>query len=117
MLAVADLLLLASAGAAFVAFRRLRPAAVPDVAGAFGVLERLIQKYVTGLPAGYTWSEAFDRIKQTGVEADWGRMREKLLQYEAYRYGGRDVPVEGKDEVLSLALTLRRTNIGRRPKR
>lgn len=114
---VADIALFALFAAAVVASRRLKPSEVPDLGGAFGILERSIQTYLPTLPPGYTWGEAFERLKMTGVEANWNVMKQRLRDYEAYRYGGREAKTEGKEDVLSLALKLRRAIYGKRTKR
>jgi hypothetical protein len=116
-LAVADVALLASAATAFLASRRLKPLWVLDLGGAFGVLERSIQTYVPELPVGYTWGEAFERLKEAGVDTDWSVLKGRLKDYEEYRYGGREQPKNGKEDVLSLALKLRRRSSGKRTKR
>jgi hypothetical protein len=117
LLAAADLALLASTAAALAASRRLRAPEVPDLGSAFGILERAIRTYVPALPPGYTWGEAFERLKETGIEADWDAMNRRLRDYEACRYGGRESTTEGKDDVILLALRLKKTIYDKRAKR
>jgi hypothetical protein len=102
--------------AGILASRRVRPPSVPDMQAAFNVLGRSIEKYVEDMPAGFTWGEAFERFKDTGMKADWEKMERSLEEYEGFRYGGMKQPIEGKDEVVRLALRLRRSSLGKRTK-
>lgn len=112
-LALADVAVLASAGAGWLMMRRTRPASSLDVKAAFGVLDRSISRYVPDLEKGYTWEEAFERLKESGIKADWDAMSQRLTDYEAFRYGGKDEPKAGQGEVVSLAAKLRRGVVGK----
>lgn len=116
-LALADVSLLAIAGAGYFLLLGLRPPSAPDVPSAYGVLEASIGKYAPGIPVGYTWGEAFGWLKERGVKADWGNLDRRLEEYEAYRYGGKGAPGEGKDDVLGLSVKVRRSLIGKKSRR
>ena len=115
-LALADVALLASAAFGYVLMRRTKPAASLDVKAAYGVLDRTIARYLPDLDQGYTWREALERLKWAGVKADWDVMKQRLSEYEAYRYGGREAPTTGQEDVISLAAKLRRGVVGKRTK-
>jgi hypothetical protein len=112
-LALADIVVLASAGAGFLLMRRIKPASTLDVREAFDVLDRTIRRYVPELSDGFTWGEAFERLKESGIRSDWKTMQERLNEYEAFRYGGKEAPREGQGEIVSLAVKLRRGVIGK----
>lgn len=112
-LLVVDMALVVAGAAGYLLMRRIRPLGSLDVKSAFGVLDRSISKYVPGVGQGFTWTEAFERLKESGVEADWEKMGARLAEYEAYRYGGREEPKQGQGDVVSLAAKLRRTIVGR----
>lgn len=116
-LLAADVALAGAGIGGVVLTRRLKPASAPDAKVAFTLLEKAIQRYVPDMPPGYTWGEAFERLKAKGVDANWDAMKKMLNEYEAYRYGGGSKPVEGKDEVLTLATKLRRSSNGKRSSR
>ena len=101
---------------AIIATRRIRPPSVQDLSGAFQDLDRSITKFVPDMPAGYTWGEAVERLKGAGVKVDWSKMESSLAEYEAFRYGGRDVPKGGEDEVVRLSMKIRRRIVGYRNK-
>lgn len=105
-----------SAGLGYILMRGMRPAATLDVRAAFELLDRSIGRYVPELSQGYSWGEAFERLRDSGIRADWDGMGRKLAEYEAFRYGGMKAPVGGQDEVLSLAMKLRRSVVGKGPK-
>ncbi|HYA56460.1 MAG TPA: hypothetical protein VED22_06650 [Nitrososphaerales archaeon] len=83
---------------------------------AFQVLDRSIEKFVPNLPAGFTWGEAVERLKQSGVKLNWGRFETSLNEYEAFRYGGHQMSNGVEPEVVRLATTLRRNVVGYRNK-
>lgn len=116
LLALGDAAVLAAAAAGVLALRGLRARKVDTVAEAFGVLERSIAAGAAWLPQGSTWGETFERLKGAGLEADWPKMGETLKSYEAFRYGGRPDPVEGKDEVAGLAIKIQRGLVRHGPK-
>jgi hypothetical protein len=105
-LGVSDLILVASAAVGLVLSHRLRPAKVVDIRAAFEVLDRSIERYLPGLPRGYTWGEAFQLLKSRHIDADWTIVEQTLSEYEAHRYGGRPAPTRGQQEIISLALKL-----------
>jgi hypothetical protein len=104
-------------GGAVFALRRIRPPAVQDIQGAFRDLDRSIGKFVPDIPPGYTWEEAVARLKGAGVKVDWPKMESSLADYEAYRYGGREMPKGGEEEVVRLSMKIRRRIVGYRNKR
>jgi hypothetical protein len=112
-LAITDGALLAAAGVGYVLMRRIRPSHELDVKAAFEVLDRSIAKYVPELAKGYTWQEAIERLRERGIEADWKEVEKRLTEYEAYRYGGKEEPKSGEDEIISLAVSLRRGVVGK----
>jgi hypothetical protein len=116
-LAVASLALFGTAAAGVILARRLRPENVMDLPAAFEMLDGSIQRYMPGLPKGYTWGEAFQVLRSKNLVADWGSMQETLSAYEAHRYGGRPVPTRGQEEVISLAMKLGGSVIGKGTKR
>ena len=116
MVALLDLALLALLALGFVSVRRLRPPSVRDVPAAFEALERSIGRFVPGLPPGYTWEEAVEALKRSGVKIDWARIESSLADYEAFRYGGRSPPSAGKDYVVQLSMKIRRRVVGFRDK-
>ena len=87
-----------------------------DVGDAFSFLNRTIEKYVPDLPAGYTWGEAMERLKGFGVQVNWQKVESTLSGYEAFRYGGREMPQGTGDEVVLLSTQIRRRLIGLRNK-
>jgi hypothetical protein len=113
---VIDCAALALLGAAIFALRRIRPPAVADVQGAFQDLDRSIGRFVPDIPPGYTWGEAMDRLKGAGVDVDWPRMESSLAGYEAFRYGGREMPKGTAEEAIVLSTQIRRKIVGRRSK-
>jgi hypothetical protein len=70
--------------------RRRRRVAATNLVEAFNGLELALKNAVPDLPAGFTWEEAVDRLKASGV---WTvEMEDALKGYEAYRYGGAPLP-------------------------
>ena len=108
---------LAAAAVGVLALRGAGARKVDTLAEAFSVLERSMAAGAPWLPQGSTWGEAFERLKGAGVEADWSKMGETLKAYEAFRYGGRPDPVEGKEEVTGLAMKIQRGVLGHESKR
>lgn len=104
-------------GAGLVALRRIRPPVFQDVQGAFQDLDMSITKFVPDMPPGFSWREAMDRLKGTGMKVDWSRMESSLAEYEAFRYGGSEMPKGGKEEVAKVSMEIRRRIIGYRNKR
>jgi hypothetical protein len=117
LLLVVDLALAAASIVGFTALSRARPPAMSNPLEAFQVLDRSIEKFVPNLPLGFTWGEAVERLKQSGVKLDWGRFETSLNEYEAFRYGGHQMPKGLEPEVVRLATTLRRNVVGYRNKR
>jgi hypothetical protein len=111
-LAVLDCGMLAMLVAAVLALRRIHPPAALDVQGAFQDLDRSIARFVPDMPAGFTWGEAFQRLKGAGVKVDWQKMESSLAEYEAFRYGGHEMPKGGEDEVVRLSTKIRRRIVG-----
>ena len=105
-LAVADAAVLGAAAVGFALLRRIRPADSMDLKEAFEMLDRTIAKFLPDLSQGYTWEEAFERMREAGVRTDWEKVRGRLAAYEAYRYGGREEPKAGQEDVISLAVKL-----------
>ena len=116
LLIALDAAIFALLGGALVAMRRIRPPVVHDIKGAFLDLDHSITKFVPDLPVGYTWGEAMERLKASGVKADWPSMESSLATYEAYRYGGKEMPSGGEDEVVKLSMRIRRKIVGYRNK-
>ena len=113
---VVDLVLTAASILGFTAQRRARPPAVSNPLEAFQILDRSIEKFVPNLPVGFTWGEAVERLKRSGVKLDWGRFETSLDEYEAFRYGGHQMTNGVEPEVVRLATTLRRNIVGYRNK-
>ena len=95
------------------ALRSVRPPVIKDVGEAFQILDRTIERFVPGLPIGFTWGEAMERLKGYGVEVDWPKMETTLAGYEAFRYGGREMPQGTGQEAILLSPQIRRKLIGR----
>jgi hypothetical protein len=68
------------------------------------------------MPPGFTWAEAVQKLKESGIRADWARIEMSLADYEAFRYGGRMMSTGGEDEVVRLSMKLRRSIVGNRVK-
>ena len=113
---VVDLVLTAASILGFTAQRRARPPAVSNPLEAFQILDRSIEKFVPNLPVGFTWGEAVERLKRSGVKLDWGRFETSLGEYEAFRYGGHQMTNGVEPEVVRLATMLRRNIVGYRNK-
>ncbi|MDG6910746.1 MAG: hypothetical protein JRN18_00145 [Nitrososphaerota archaeon] len=116
MLLMVDTALVVAGAIGYVLMKRMRPTEPFDIKSAYAVLDRSITRYVPTIGDGFTWNEAFKQLKEAGVEADWKKMEKHLSEYEAYRYGGREAPNNGQEDVISLALRLRRTLVGIRAK-
>jgi len=116
LLLVVDLALAAASILGFMALRRAHPPAMANPLEAFQVLDKSIEKFVPNLPVGFTWGEAVDRLKQSGVKLDWRTFETSLDEYEAFRYGGHQMPTGVEPEVVRLATTLRRNVVGYRNK-
>ena len=100
----------------FYGLRSVRPPVVKDVGDAFQVLNRTIERFIPDLPVGFTWGEAVERLKGYGVEINWPKMESTLAGYEAYRYGGREMPKGTGEEAILLSTQIRRKLIGHRNK-
>ena len=98
------------------ALRKVRPPVVNDVRDAFQILNRTIERFVPDLPVGFTWGEALERLKGSGIEADWPRMESSLAEYEAFRYGGGGMPSGKGDEAVRVSTQIRRRIVGYRNK-
>ena len=97
------------AGVALTEMRR--PPKVTGSREAFELLERSIGSSIAGMPDGYSWGEALKTIKGTGVRADWDNFEKRLADYQAHRFGGGPEPQEDWNEVVRVALKLRRKKI------
>lgn len=113
LLGLADLAAVAAAAVGYALMRRAKPPGSLDAKEAYAVLDRAIQKYIPDLSVGYTWKEAFERLKESGVRADWDAMKNRLAEYEAFRYGGGEEPKGGHRDVISLASRLRSGVVGK----
>jgi hypothetical protein len=96
----------------FFAVRRIRPPVVRDIQTAFQVLDSSIERFVPDIPVGFTWGEAVERLKESGVKIEWAKVESSLAEYEAFRYGGRAMPSSVEDEVVRLSMKIRRRTIG-----
>lgn len=102
--------------AGILALRGMRPPEIHDAWSAFQILDHSIERFVPDMPAGYTWAEAVERLKGSGVKLDWGKFESSLAEYEAYRYGGHTMPTGGGDEAVILSMKIRGRIIGYRNK-
>ena len=100
----------------FLALRSVRPPVVNDMRDAFQILNRTIERYVQELHSGFTWGEAMERLKGYGIEVDWPKMESSLAGYEAFRYGGRELPPGAGEEAILLSTQIRRRIVGYRIK-
>ena len=112
-----DCAVLALIGGAILALRRIRPPKPMDAQGAFQDLDSAITRFVPNMPPGFTWGEAVERLKGAGVDIDWSKMESSLSEYEAFRYGGREMPKGDEDVVVRLSMKIRRKVVGYRSKR
>lgn len=78
-------------------------ATVSNVAEAFRILEGAMRKSFPDLPEGFTWKEAFSRVRRMNLDVNWGTVDAALENYEAYRYGGSRLSEIDPEEVLRLA--------------
>jgi hypothetical protein len=115
-LGIADAAAAAVAALGYTLLRNVRPMNISGLPQAFQALERSIEVNAGRIPEGYTWGEAFERLKEEGVRVDWVKMKDALQSYEAYKYGGKEETSAGKDEVIKLAMKIRRGVIGKRTK-
>lgn len=75
----------------FITFRKRRWAVEPrNLEEAFRELEFALLRAVPDLPSGFTWEEAVERLRSSGLQTE--SMEEALKGYEAYRYGGTPIP-------------------------
>jgi hypothetical protein len=116
ILALLDAAMVASLAIGFLLVRRLKPPVVRDTGDAYLVLNRTIERFVPDLPAGFTWGDAVEHLKGYGMKVDWPKMESSLAEYEAFRYGGRAMPLGGGDEALRLSTQIRRSVVGYRNK-
>jgi len=114
---VLDCAVFALLGVVVIALRRIQPPAVKDVQGTFQDLDRSIEKFVPDMPQGFTWWEAMERLKGAGMDVNWPKIESSLTEYEAFRYGGREMPRGGEGEVVRLSMKIRRKSGGYRNKR
>lgn len=84
--------------------RRKRKVTASNLADAFSGLELALKHAVPDLPAGFTWEEAIDRLRLSGVRTDG--MEGALRSYEEYRYGGLPLPELDFREVVRVANAL-----------
>jgi hypothetical protein len=117
LLLAIDVLLLGGVGVGVLVTRRLSAVQAGDVGSAFALLDRSIQSHYPGLPAGFTWGEAFVWLKGKGVQADWKKLQSCLSEYEAHRYG--DKPLVGggcEKDIAALAMKIGGSRSGDRAK-
>ncbi len=112
LLVLLDVAIFAVLAAGLFALRRVRPPVVNDVRDAFQVLDRTIVRFASDFPPGFTWGEALERLKAKGIQADWPKLESSLADYEAFRYGGRDLPPGKGDDVIELSKQVRGGLIG-----
>jgi len=96
-------------GLGLIVLRIIRPPKVSDMREAFELLASSVDVAIPSLPAGYTWREALPEIKKKLKTEDWTVIEQKLAEYELFRFGGGEMPREGKEAVARLAIRLRRT--------
>jgi hypothetical protein len=76
----------------------------------FRRLEEVVSSKGLGLPAGFTWKEAFARLRRLFPWAEWQKLQVELTAYEGYRYGGKENPAQS---VEVYALLRRLKKVGR----
>ena len=84
--------------------RRGNPMGVVE---AFALLGAEIRRSMPSMPPGFTWEEAIVEARKLEVDVDWPRVDEAVRSYEGYRYGGKEAPVAGYEEIRRLARELR----------
>lgn len=84
------------------------PGRATGVAEAFALLGTEIRRTVPGIPSGFTWEEGVEGARRLKIKVDWPRVEEAVRRYEEYRYGGKEEPVGGYEEIGRLARELRR---------
>lgn len=77
-------------------------------AEAFALLESEIRRCLPGIPSGFTWEEAVGEARKLRVDVDWPGVDREVQRYEGFRYGGKEEPAEGYEEIMKLAKELRR---------
>ena len=97
-------------GGAIRARRAKARAAIKDIGEAFQLLETSLHETFPDLPQGFTWNEAFVRLKSLGLsrELDWWEIENTLKKYEAFRYGGIEYSTINVPSILRLANSLPR---------
>ncbi len=95
--------------------RRSPTPKLKDLGQAFALLDESLWKAFPDLPQGLTLREALARAEGLNLKVDWGRIQLALQKYEAFRFGGGELP-ENSEEVLKLAAGLRKgVRVGRGP--
>ena len=86
-----------------------RPPAGPlSLADAFRMLGAQVRTSIPDVPPGFTWGEAMARARKLGLDVDWPKVERAVQTYEGYRYGGKEEPKQGTDEIRALVEELRR---------
>lgn len=83
-------------------------AITPTATEVFALFGAEIRRAVPSIPPGFTWEEAVEEATRLRLDVDWPKVREAVASYEGYRYGGRDEPRGGYDEIRVLVRELRR---------
>ena len=76
-------------------------------AEAFALLGAEIRRSVPDMPPGFTWEEAIWKARKLDVDVDWPSVDRAVQSYEGYRYGGKEEPATGYEEIRRLAKELR----------
>lgn len=101
------------ASLAFAALRlRKHKFSASSLSEAFKGLELALEEGVPDLPSGFTWEEAVERLRSSGVRTE--PMEGALRSYEAYRYGGAPLPDVDYREVVNVANMIGGTPRGKR---
>ena len=81
---------------------RRRPPGPEELAGVYGRLAFTLTKKFSDLPAGFTLREGLARARASTPSVDWVSLENELSSYEAFKFGGGDLPTGPKGETLKL---------------
>lgn len=98
----------ATAAIGFVWERKHRIPDVHTLDQALAILEKSLRRTFPDLPEGFTWQEVVIRLKAKHLKANWDEIENILRRYEEYRFGGKEMALQGVSprSVVKLAYRL-----------